>query len=126
MESACVAPDFTEGDAIVFSSDMMHRTQALHDPNFQRFSVIGRFVGPEARYRQRKTSFLNHRTNKVRHDMCEHGLRGNDPFRGACFPELFPKANLDELHGKRRFVNHWFATMMAHLEQAWFGEILPD
>ena len=126
MEKACLTPDFQAGDAVIFAADMIHRTQELRDPDFRRFSLIGRFVGPEARYRQRRTPFLNHHTYKVRHDMCEHGLRENDPMRGVCFPQLLPTANRDELHGERRFVNHWFATMMAHLEWAWFGENMPD
>ena len=62
MSQRCEVPDFRAGDAVLFAADMIHRTQALRDPTFQRYALIGRFVGPDARYQQRKTSFLNHHT----------------------------------------------------------------
>ena len=38
MHATCATPDFQAGDAVVFSSSMIHRTQALRD------HVVGRDV----------------------------------------------------------------------------------
>ena len=128
MSQRCEVPDFRAGDAVLFAADMVHRTQALRDPTFQRYALIGRFVGPDARYQQRKTSFLNHHTYKVQHDMCDHGLRQADPFRGPCFPQVFPvtAAGTGELESERRYINRLLAAALAKAERVWYGGILPD
>ena len=126
MDAACVAPDFQAGDAVVFSADMVHRTQALRDLSFERVALIGRFVSSAAKYHARKTSYLNSHTYKVQHDMCHHGLREHASFEGPCFPQLFPVAESAAWNTEQRYVQPWAARGMAFLEKLWFGTILPD
>ena len=132
----------------MFTSEMIHRTQGLLDESFERYALVGRFVGDGARYKPRKTSFLNAHTYKVQHDMCEHGLRSGDPFRGEgaalpgtfcfgahanclsgagpCFPELQPRLDGGEFKAPRRYVRAWVAAALARLERLRYGGISPD
>jgi ectoine hydroxylase-related dioxygenase (phytanoyl-CoA dioxygenase family) len=126
MSASCPIPEFRAGDAVVFAADMLHRTQSLRDPSFERYALIGRFVAEGARYQRRQTSFLNHETYKVKHDMCKHGLRPGDPILGPCFPRIFPDVDPGELDSDRRYISRWVARGMGHAERLWFGGILPD
>jgi hypothetical protein len=90
MHTSCEIPEFRAGDAVVFASDMLHRTQGLLDPGFERYALVGRFVGEGARYKPRQTSYLNYHTYKVMHDMCEHGLQRGDPIQGEAVLPQWP------------------------------------
>lgn len=86
-----------EMQAAVFADgeiNTKHTSKALMDPTFQRFAIIGRFVGNGARYKTRKPTHLNYHTYKVLSGDVYTRTSGRRPRQWAMFlGGIYPTAD---------------------------------
>lgn len=89
-----VAPNWRKGDVLLFSKDVVHKTQPLL-PTAKlsaRFSLVGRFTTNEARCNLKG----GNPGIKLKFTHCNHGLAHGEPIASPCYPQLYPRVLQEE------------------------------
>lgn len=84
LDTKAIVGDWKMGDVLIFDKFLYHKSQPMKTLK-ERYSIIGRFITSNSRYKQIPSHLGTHKKNS-----CKHNLTHNEKMITPCYPQIYP------------------------------------